>query len=322
MMRRLLVVLCLMLAGSAGAQYQTPELKALLSRLQSMSHGTYTEREWRDVITQLDDFAQRAEREDAYNEVVQARSIKAMVLSDMRRDYTGALRVLDEALQKYGTHKLPEVKRLYVQKAEIYGKMGDEEGARRTIEAFRNSPHFDPMEYPYVVGEGRNTPLTLVRPSARGADSVSVTAMEVARGRARFAPGNLFPDFKLTDHLGRPVNLQDLRGKVVLVDLWLQGWTPWRRDLAYQISTYRRYAGAGFQVVGIALDRDVASAQAFAAANALPWTLVYGDTSLARQLGIFGEAANFLIDRNGMIVGQNLRGAELALGVQKALGVK
>lgn len=322
MMRRLLVIFCLLLAGTAGAQYQTPELKALLSRLQAMSHGTFTEQEWRDVITQLDDYAARAEREDAYGVVVQARSIKAMVLADMRRDYPAALRVLDDALEKYGRHKLPEVKRLYVQKAEVYGKMGDEAGVRRTIEAFRNSPHYDPMEYPYAVGEGRNTPLTLVRPTARGADSVSVTAMEVARGRARFAPGNLFPVFSLTDSMGRPVNLEDLRGQVVLIDFWQQGWTPWRRDLEYLKSTYHRYQGAGFHVVGIALDRDTAAAQAFAGAHNLPWTLVYGDTALARQLGIFGEAANYLVDRNGMIIGQNLRGADLALAVQRALGVK
>ena len=322
MLRRLALLACLLLAAPAWAQYETPELKGLLSRLQAMSHGTFTDQEWRDVMSQLDDYARRAEREEAYGAVVQARSIKAMVLADMRRDYAGALRVLDGALKDYGRRKLPEVKRLYVQKAEVYGKMGDEDAVRRTIEEFRHSPHFDPMEYPYAVGEGRNTPLTLVRPTARGADSVSVTAMEVARGRARFAPGNLFPVFNLTDSKGRPVNLEDLRGQVVLVDFWQQGWTPWKRDLEYLKSTYHRYQGVGFQVVGIAIDRDTAAAQAFAGASSLPWILVYGEQSLARELGIFGEATNFLLDRNGMIIGQNLRGADLAVAVQRALGVK
>lgn len=322
MTRRLAVLLaCLAVAPLvASAEGYAPEFNAVLSRLQAMGHGSYTEQEWLDVTGQLDNLAAKAERGGNLPIVVQARAIKAMVLSDMKRDHEGALTVLDDAIREFGGRKLPEAKRLYVQKAEVYSKLGDEAAVRRTIDEFRSSPNFDPMSYPFAVGQGRDTPLSVVRPTARGADSVSVTAMEVARSRARFAPGNLFPSFTLTDSQGRAIRLQDLRGKVVLLDLWQQGWTPWRRDLAYLVSTYRRYNGYGFEIIGVALDRDVAAAQSFVAANQLPWTQVYGDTSLSRQLGIFGESANFLIDQNGMIIGQNLRSADLAHAVKQALG--
>lgn len=324
MMRRLALVMAVVSVWApvgARAQGFAPELNPVLSKLQSMGHGTYTEAEWRDAMAQLDRVAAQAERNDEIGLVVQARAIKAMVLSDMRRDYAGALQVLDQSIRQFGRRSLPEMKRLYVQKAEVYSRMGDEAGVVRAIEEFRNSPNFDPTAYPYAVGQGRDTPLTLVRPSARGSDSVSVTAMEVARGRARHAAGNLFPDFNLVDSAGRNISLSELRGKVVLVDFWQQGWTPWRRDLDYQVSTYRHYNQIGFEIVGIALDRDGAAAQAFALQKQLPWPLIYGHTELARQLGIFGEAANFLIDRNGMIVGRDLRGANLSEAIKSALGV-
>lgn len=57
----------------------------------------------------------------------------------------------------------------------------------------------------------------------------------------------------MTDSQGQTVSLSDYRGKVVLVDFWSPGWTPWQRDLEYQRSLYRRYQPVGLEVLGVAL---------------------------------------------------------------------
>lgn len=320
-MRRFVVLMTVLVlaAGAARAEFKA-ELNQLLSRFQAMSHGTFNPQEWQSVLNDLDAVATRAQRNGDLDAVVQARAIKAMVLADMRNDIPAALAVLEQAKTEYGQRTLPSVKRLYVQQAELYSRQGDGEAVNRVIEEFRTNPNYDPHSYDFAVGEGRDTPVTLVRPTARGADSVSVTAMELARDRARFAPGNLFPNFNLTDGQGGALGLADYRGKVLLVDFWSPGWTPWQRDVAYQVSLYNRYHPQGLEVVGIALG-PAATARATADQLRLPWRQVYDERKLTRELGIFGEATNFLLDQNGVIIGRNLRGAELAAAVKRALNL-
>lgn len=321
-MRKFLLMLVLLagVTGAARAEFKA-ELNQLLSKLQAMSHGTIDATEWQSVMGQLDDVATRAQRNGDLDAVVQARAIKAMVLADIRDDIPAALAVLQQAKQEYGQRKLPSVKRLYVQQAELYSRQGDAESVRKVIEEFRSNPNYDPHSYAVEIGEGPNTPVTLVRPTARGADSVSVTAMELARERARYAPGSLFPAVTLNDDQGGAVDLASYRGKVLLVDFWSAGWTPWQRDLDYQISLYRRYQPVGLEILGVPLG-SANAARAYAAKAQLPWRQVYGERSLVRELGIFGEATNYLLDQNGVIIGRNLRGADLAAAVNRALSAK
>ncbi|HMP77054.1 MAG TPA: redoxin domain-containing protein [Kiritimatiellia bacterium] len=316
------VLVGLLVGAVSTSARNAPELNRVLSRLQSMGHGSYTQAEWQEAMRELDTVTAEAVRGGNRDLAVQALAVKAMALADMQRDVAGALRVLDEAKRQYAQEKLPSVRRLFIQEADYYGRLGDAVAVRRTIEEFRANPNFDPVEYPVELYDGRNTPMMVVRPSAGGQDSTAVTAMEVARERARFAPGGFFPDFTWTDGAGQPGSLQALRGKVVLVDFWHQGWTPWVRDLGNQRRAYDLYRKLGFEIVGVALDRDIAAARSYAGRERLPWPLVYGEKDLTRQLGLFGESANFLVDQNGIIIGRNLRGAELTHALQRALGAR
>lgn len=309
-----------MLAGLSASAQSAPELNRVLSRLQSMSHGTYSTREWQDAMRELDDVAAQAVRSGQPDLVVQARAIKAMALADMRRDIPAALQVIADTKREYGQQRLPSVRRLFIQQADYYGRIGDAEAVRNTIEEFRRNPNYDAEAFPVQLFEGRNTPMAIARPFARGSDSVSVTAMEAARERSRFAPGNLFPDFSWTDAAGRRGSITDLRGKVVLVDFWHPRWTPWARDLAQLKRTYELWNKLGFEIVGISIEREPTASRQFAAAEKLPWTLVYGETELPRQLGLFGQSANFLLDQNGVILARDLRGSDLADAVRRALG--
>lgn len=315
----LLVLIALMTAGSVASAQYDPEFSRVLSRLQALSHGVISPREWEEALAELQAVESRALAEGKADLVVQARAIKAMALADLRRDVPGALRVIEETLRSYGQQRLPSVRRLFIQQAEYFGRIGDADGVRRTIEAFRRNPNYDPQEFPVILQEGRNTPMLIARPFAKGSESVSITAMEAARERARYAPGNLFPDFAWVDGAGRRISLRDLRGKVVLVDFWHHRWTPWARDLPNLKRIYQLYRSAGFEIVGVSLDPDGAEARNFATTEKLPWPLVFGETELPRQLALFGRASNFLLDRNGVIIARDLRGSDLSEATRRAL---
>ena len=63
-------------------------------------------------------------------------------------------------------------------------------------------------------------------------------------------------DFGLTDLNGRPFQLNELRGKVVLIDFW-GTWCPHcMRGLPHLVDLQRRYGQHGLEVVGIAYEDD------------------------------------------------------------------
>jgi peroxiredoxin len=298
----------------------TPEVNALLSRLQSMGHGYFSDAEWKDVYQQVEAMSVKAEQAGAWESLVDIRLIKSMMLSDMRRDYKGALAVLEDTRQRYDNLKLKNMGRVFVREAEVYSKLGDEEAIVRLIAEFKKSPYYDPQNYAYSGGWGREVPLSITRPGARGNDSVSVSTMEMFRNRAKYAPGKSFPDFEFVDSQGNTRRLSEYQGNVVLLDFWATGWEPWKQALPQLLSTYSRYRKDGFEVLGINLERDRAGAEAFVDSQKLPWPQALGQPQIATKFGIFGEATSFLIGQNGQIIDRNLSGADLVQAVKTALG--
>ena len=217
-------VFALLCATSTTAWAQSrylSETKALLSKLQSMGHGYHTRAEWDELLAQLDNLETRGQQDRDWDTVVEVNGIKAMVYSDMLGDHRKALSILRETKRRYQDQILPAVRKIYVREAKIDSKMGDEAAISRLIKEYKASPLYDPQPYAYWGGQGRDVPLTVVRPNERGDSSLSVTAMETYRIQARFAPGNAFPDFQGTDQNGKPLSLSDMKGKVVLIDFWM-----------------------------------------------------------------------------------------------------
>ncbi len=308
--------------GASGAEPggMAPNLARVLSKVQSMGHGTYSDAEWQAVQAELDRIVITAEADERWNDAVEALLVRAMMLSDMKRDYQGALDQLASIRARYDKHRPPAMRKVYVREAQAYGNLGDDVAVRRVMESYKSSAYFDPDFYPYVAHEGRNTPVTVTRPgSAASSDSTALTAMRVAKQQARFAEGALFPDFTLTDTSGRERKLDDYRGKVLVVDFWVRGWTPWVRDLDNLKAMYRKYGGADLEILGVCLEPGASDVAAFATRQGLNWPQVAGEQSLSRQLGIYGGAANYVIGRDGQIVGRNLRGADLAAVVKQAM---
>lgn len=310
---------------SSGAQAQgggamSGDINALLSRLQAMGHGYHTEAEWNDLFRYMDDLTGRAKQAGETDSLVELNVIRAMVHSDMLGSHQQALNILEDTRREFGARGLPSLRRAFVTEAKVYAALGDEAAIGQLIGEFKRSRLYDPEHYGYSVGEGRNTPLSVVRPGARGDNSTTVTAMEKYRTQARFAPGRVFPDVPLHDRGGAPRNLSDYRGKVVLVDFWLPGWTPWQRELPQLTQLYRKYQSYGLEIVGVSLGGRVSDE--FLQANRMAWPQATADAVVTKRLGIFGEVTSFLLDQNGLIVGRDLKGADLVEAVRKSLGLE
>ncbi len=315
-----LVAGCLHTASAAPASDIGTTYFGLVSDLQAMAGGTYTVREWGAIEERLDRLIESAEARGEANWAVEARLVKARVHSEMRRQHDEALRELDAIRHAYeGRDDVPAMKKVFVTEAAVYSRKGDASAVNRVIREFKNSPHYDSEEYDFSGGFGPNDPLVVQRPNAMGAESISVTAMEVLRTQARYSPGQPFPEFQVTDTAGNVHRLGDYQGKVLLVDFWHSGWTNWKRDLPVLKASYKAHHREGLEVLGICLERDRSAAAAFAEANGITWPLVYGEFDLAHQLGIFGEASNVLVGPGGIILARNLHEGDLSAAIRSAL---
>ena len=112
------------------------------------------------------------------------------------------------------------------------------------------------------------------------------------------------PDVRAETLEGAVVALTDLRGQVVLVNLWATWCAPCRFETPFLQSLFEGYRGRGLEVVGISVDdagfEDVV--REFTGEHGVTYTILY-DPEM-RSMDAFhavGLPATFLIGRDGTI---------------------
>lgn len=144
--------------------------------------------------------------------------------------------------------------------------------------------------------------------------------------RRTLTNGAQFPDFSEKDLLGNPLSLAKYRDTVVLVDFWATWCVPCVGELPNVINAYNKHHAEGFEVIGISLDQDEQKLKRFLKTKDIPWAQYFDgkgwQNKLAAKYGIDSVPATFLLDRQGRIIGQDLRGEALEEALAQALTEK
>jgi peroxiredoxin len=135
--------------------------------------------------------------------------------------------------------------------------------------------------------------------------------------------GKQAPDLALPDANGHPIPLTSYKGKFLLVDFWASWCGPCRAENPNVVKAYSEFKNKNFAILGVSLDKDKDAWQQAIQADKLDWAhvsdLKYWNSKAVEVFKFEGIPFNVLIDPQGKIIGESLRGEELEKKLKEVL---
>ncbi|WP_191859883.1 TlpA disulfide reductase family protein [Hanstruepera ponticola] len=141
--------------------------------------------------------------------------------------------------------------------------------------------------------------------------------------------GSVAPNFSAPNPDGEIISLQDIKGKVTIIDFWAAWCGPCRRENPNVVKVYNKYHDKGLEIIGVSLDgtkRQNNPKDAWVnaiASDSLNWhhvsNLNYFNDPVAKLYNINSIPATFILDENGKIIAKNLRGSALEQKISELL---
>jgi thiol-disulfide isomerase/thioredoxin len=139
------------------------------------------------------------------------------------------------------------------------------------------------------------------------AASIQPAGAQAPAGFAMHESPRPLPDIHFENGQGEAMSLAELRGKVVLLNIWATWCAPCRREMPTLERLQAELGGADFELVALSIDRSgLAVVKEFYEELGLQELGMYIDSSgkASRELSALGVPTTLLIDREGNELGR------------------
>jgi len=137
------------------------------------------------------------------------------------------------------------------------------------------------------------------------------------------ARAKMAPPFLITTNDGQQISLDELKGKVVLMDFWATWCHPCREAMPHMRDIARKFKGEPLIVLSVSLDDDEKAWQEFIQKNEMTWPQCRDEGGFKGQMaGLFGVRAiphTFTIDADGVLQEEHVGDASIEGKIKKLL---
>jgi thiol-disulfide isomerase/thioredoxin len=129
-----------------------------------------------------------------------------------------------------------------------------------------------------------------------------ISQPELARAR-------MAPPFSVTTLGGQRVSMDELKGKVVLIDFWATWCGPCREALPHMKDIAKKFNGQPLVILSVSLDENEQTWKEFVAKNGMDWAQ-YRDAGfegpIARSFAVTAIPHTFTIDVDGVLQDEHI----------------
>ena len=149
--------------------------------------------------------------------------------------------------------------------------------------------------------------------------------IENSPNKGKIKIGMQAPDFSAPNPEGKQVTLSDIKGKVTIVDFWASWCKPCRIENPNLVKLYDKYHSKGLEIISVSLERGNQKAFWIEAIkkDQLSWynvsNLKFWQDPIAQAYSVNSIPATFILDENGALIAERLRGAELEAKIKSLL---
>jgi thiol-disulfide isomerase/thioredoxin len=132
--------------------------------------------------------------------------------------------------------------------------------------------------------------------------SMLLAAAPFAGASDDLAPGAPGPGFSLASMGGPKVDLNALKGQVVLINFWASWCGPCRQEMPVLEQVYKRYKGLGVTLLGVNVEPDSSNAAGWLKATPVSFPILFDtDSKVSKLYDVAGMPNTVILDRKGTV---------------------
>jgi peroxiredoxin len=110
------------------------------------------------------------------------------------------------------------------------------------------------------------------------------------------------PSFQLISNTGKPVNLDSLKGQIVLVNFWASWCGPCRKEMPILEQLNRQFHNKGVTLIGVNVEPNSAAAADWLKATPVSFPILFDtDSKVSKLYQVEGMPNTVILDRKGNV---------------------